>query len=253
VLLAVRHKKAAAGNDRQLELLLSSVVSLVNMLQSLAVYALLASTATASYDGNLNYRSPSTEHAGLGIDVPKVMERNLAKRENTKWDPNALNFTHGVASGDPYPDSVILWTRIAPQMASDKSNVTVEGTVPFYSHETELYIETSSNPICLDWKVTTKAGGSGNAVASGKAYTTSDIDYTVKVEASGLQPFTTYYYQFTVCGSKKSSSVGRTKTAPAEDSEQPIGLAVYSCSNYPNGYFNAFGNSARKDHVDYVL
>ena len=38
-----------------------------------------------------------------------------------------------------------------------------------------------------------------------------------------------------------------------EDSEQPIGLAVYSCSNYPNGYFNAYGNSARKDHVDYVL
>lgn len=74
------------------------------------------------------------------------------------------------------------------------------------------------------------------------------------MEATGLKPFTTYYYQFTVCGSSKSSPVGRTKTAPAEDDiSTPIGLAVFSCSNFPNGYFNAYGNAARKDNVDYVL
>ena len=75
-----------------------------------------------------------------------------------------------------------------------------------------------------------------------------------QVEAGGLQPFTTYYYQFSVCGTNKTSPIGRTKTAPAEnDNVQNIGLAVYSCSQYQNGYFNAYGNAARKDNVDYVI
>ena len=70
-------------------------------------------------------------------------------------------------------------------MESDRSNVTVEGTVPFYSHETELYIKTSSSPICLDWKVATDEAVSA-VVSSGQAYTTSDIDYTIKVRVLGI-------------------------------------------------------------------
>ena len=68
------------------------------MLQSLAVLVLLGTTVSASYNGNLNYRSPSSEHPSLGIDVTKVLKRNLAKRDNTNWDPASLSFTHGVAS-----------------------------------------------------------------------------------------------------------------------------------------------------------
>jgi alkaline phosphatase D len=76
----------------------------------------------------------------------------------------------------------------------------------------------------------------------------------MQVEASGLQPYTTYYYQFTVCGSSTASPVGRTKTAPHEDdSTTPVSMAVFSCANYPNGYFNAYGNAARKDNVDYMI
>lgn len=108
---------------------------------------------------------------------------------------------------------------------------------------------------------------SGAVVTTGRAYTTSDIDYTVKacssltrprcpvinasqVEAKGLKPFTSYYYQFNVCGASTRSPIGRTKTAPAEHDETPIGLAVYSCSNYPNGYFNAYGNAyVIRNHV----
>jgi alkaline phosphatase D len=74
-----------------------------------------------------------------------------------------------------------LWTRIAPSLASDPSNITVEGNVPFYSHETERYIKDSSSPICLDWVIATDEALSGT-VNSGQAFTTSDIDYTVKVE-----------------------------------------------------------------------
>jgi hypothetical protein len=144
-----------------------------------------ASLAAASFDGNLNYLSPSRRHAGLGIDVPKVAKRSLVKRA-TPWDPAQLNFTHGVASGDPYPSSVILWTRIAPSREADRSNVTVSGYVPYYSHETEKYIKASSNPVCVEYRVGTDKNLT-KVVDSGKAYTTSDIDFTVKVSKSNCR------------------------------------------------------------------
>lgn len=69
-----------------------------------------------------------------------------------------------------------------------------------------------------------------------------------------MSPFTTYFYQFQVCGTNITGPIGRTKTAPAEDDEvSEIGLGVFSCANHPNGYFNAYGNIARKDSVDYVV
>lgn len=73
-------------------------------------------------------------------------------------------------------------------------------------------------------------------VTNGTAYTSSDVDYTIKVEATGLQPFTNYYYQFTVCQSDKKSIIGKTKTTPnPTDDTQALNLAVYSCANYPFG------------------
>jgi hypothetical protein len=75
-----------------------------------------------------------------------------------------------------------------------------------------------------------------------------------QVEAKNLTPFKTYYYQFNVCGSNNKSPLGRTKTSPAEnDAVSKVGLAVFSCSNYPSGYFNAYGNAARKDNVDFFV
>jgi alkaline phosphatase D len=105
-----------------------------------------------------------------------VVKRSLQPRA----DADQLNFTHGVASGDPYPTSVVLWTRISPNLENDPSNVTVEGNVPLYNHETEKYIEASSNPICVDYQVGSDQNFS-TVVDKGTAYTTSDIDYTVKV------------------------------------------------------------------------
>ncbi|XXG94699.1 Nuclear SAM-dependent mono-and asymmetric methyltransferase [Hypoxylon texense] len=213
--------------------------------------ALLVTRVAATFDGNLNYASPSRRHSGLGIDVPHVSRRSL-KRGAVAYEADELDFTHGVASGDPYPDSVVLWTRVAPSLVSDTSNVTVEGPVPLYSHDTETYIKADPSPICVEWTVS--PSGSQDVVSSGEAYTTSDIDYTVKVEAGGLEPFTTYNYQFTICGSNKTSPVGRTKTAPPPDSDvAELKFAVFSCSNYPNGYFNAYGNAARKDEHDFIL
>ena len=93
-----------------------------------------------------------------------------------------------------------------------------------------------------------------NVVSKGTAYTSSDIDYTVKVEATGLSAFTQYYYQFTVCNSTNSSPIGKTKTTPnPNDPVAAVKLAVYSCSNYNFGFFNSFGNPARKESVDFVI
>lgn len=149
--------------------------------------AALLPLASAFFDGNLNYHPPSarSDHINLGLSLPVITSRTL-KRSSVAYQPSELNFTHGVASGDPYPNSVILWTRVAPTAESDKSNVTVSGTVDLYSHETDKYIQADANPVCVEWKVWELQKGyngtvSGPVISNGKAYTTSDIDFTVKV------------------------------------------------------------------------
>ncbi|KAJ0329729.1 hypothetical protein COL922a_012703 [Colletotrichum nupharicola] len=221
------------------------------MLQSAVSALALAITASAAFTGNLNYLSPSKHHASLGISIRKVAKRTYA---NSPWDPAKLNFTHGVASGDPYDDSVILWTRVAPNMDNDKSNVTVSGYVPLYDHSTDNYAQKSDSPVCIDWTIATD-DKLDTVVDSGTAYTSSDVDFTVKVEAKKLAPYTVYYYQFSVCNSNNTSPVGRTKTIPSKDAkvDSPVRIAVYSCSNFPFGFFNAYGNPVRKDSVDYVV
>ncbi|KAF7187238.1 Alkaline phosphatase D [Pseudocercospora fuligena] len=204
--------------------------------------------AEASWRRNINYGSPSHNHPGLGLSLHKINKRNTPDKAFTA---DQLNFTHGVASGDPYPDSVILWTRVAPMVADVASNKTVSGYVPLYNHGPNQTVSTA--PVCVEFKVA-KTSDFAHVESSGKAYTSSDIDYTVKVEASNLTAWTRYYYQFNICDSDKKSPLGRTKTTPDEnDYVSKVGLAVYSCSNFPFGFFNAYGNPARKDSVDFVL
>lgn len=167
----------------------------------------LAAAASASWVQNINYRSPSEHHPGLGISLHKVNKRNTPEKQFTA---DQLQFTHGVASGDPYPDSVILWTRAAPMNESVDSNATVSGYVPLYNHGPK---QVSTAPVCVEYKIS-KTKDFKHVECGGKAYTSSDIDYTVKVEAKRLTAFTTYYYQFNICDSKNASPIGRTKTAP---------------------------------------
>ncbi|KAF7163739.1 hypothetical protein CNMCM5623_008497 [Aspergillus felis] len=225
------------------------------MWYSLSLLLLTASTATASYAGNLNYRSPSYNHPELGVSIRKVAKRG---EPASAFDPAKLNFTHGVASGDPYAESVILWTRCAPSFDDVNDNSTTSGLVPLYNpvpiySGKHMSKPVSKAPVCLNYKVSRDAGMK-KVVSEGTVFTSSDIDYTVKVEATKLKPFTTYYYQFNVCNSDNKSPIGRTKTAPApKDDVSNINLAVYSCSNYPFGFFNGYGNPVRKDSVDYVV
>ncbi|KAK1760147.1 PhoD-like phosphatase-domain-containing protein [Echria macrotheca] len=207
--------------------------------------------ALASYGGNLNYHSPSLNHPSLGVSIRKVAARTYAA---SPWTPDQLNFTHGVASGDPLSDSVILWTRCAPALDNDKSNTTVSGHAELYTHDNDGFVRASKATVCVEWRISTSKDFA-KASDEGRVYTSSDVDFTIKVEARRLKPFTTYYYQFNICDSNVTSPLGRTKTIPAKGKKvaSPIKLAVYSCSNYPFGFFNAFGNTVRKDSVDYVL
>lgn len=135
--------------------------------------------ASASWAKNINYRSPSEHHPSLGVSIPKVNKRSDPQ---SSWNPAQLNFTHGVASGDPYPSSVILWTRISPTSDNDRSNVTVSGYASLYNHDTQQYVSVSTAPVCVDYKVAPD-NAFENVVDSGTVYTSSDVDYTVKVKS----------------------------------------------------------------------
>ncbi|HEV8314916.1 MAG TPA: alkaline phosphatase D family protein [Burkholderiaceae bacterium] len=134
-----------------------------------------------------------------------------------------LTFEHGVASGDPLADRVILWTRVTPPQA--KLHVPVQYVV-------------ATDPALR------------NVVLRGQTSTEPGRDYTVKVDAVGLRPNTTYYYQFTAEG--RTSPVGRTKTLPV-GSTQRLRMAVVSCSNHAYGYFNAYACIAQRADLDLVM
>jgi alkaline phosphatase D len=86
--------------------------------------------------------------------------------------------------------------------------------------------------------------------ARGRTATGAARDFTVKVDAAGLKPATTYYYRFQALGER--SPVGRTRTAPASGAKQ-IRLAVVSCSSLPHGYFNVYRRVAERPDLDAVL
>lgn len=142
-----------------------------------------ADVAASSYANNLNYRSPSHNHPGLGVAIHKVNKRHAGSPPRSASE---LNFTHGVASGDPYPHSIILWTRCAPTKDDVDDNSTVSGDVPLYNPvpiqepAVEKPPPASKAPICVKYQVA-KDKALTKVVDSGTAYTSSDVDYTLKV------------------------------------------------------------------------
>ncbi|EEP82401.1 conserved hypothetical protein [Uncinocarpus reesii 1704] len=151
------------------------------MRSSLSLLALSAGTAFASYAGNLNYRSPSHHHPALGISVHKIAKRSDPL---SSFDPAQLNFTHGVASGDPYATSVILWTRCSPMFDDVDDNSTVTGLVPLFNpvpiyKDTDEHRPMSNAPVCLKFIVAADKN-MRRVVDKGTVYTSSDVDYTVK-------------------------------------------------------------------------
>lgn len=132
-------------------------------------------------------------------------------------------FYHGVASGDPLSDAVIIWTRVTPDDFTAPVNVS-------YTMATDT--------------------GMMNIVSQGNLTTDASVDYTVKFDVTGLTPDTYYYYEFEALGQR--SATGRTKTAPvgAVDS---LRFAIVSCANLEAGYFNAYRAILERNDVEAVL
>ena len=134
----------------------------------------------------------------------------------------AADFLHGVASGDPTQDAVIIWTRVTPQTAGD---------------------------VRVSWQVS-RDGAFSDLVTTGEMVTNAERDYTVKVDAIGLESGSRYFYRFMT--GDKTSTVGMTKTLP-EGAVNSVKLAVMSCANFPAGYFNVYELAAQRDDLDAML
>ena len=132
-------------------------------------------------------------------------------------------FYHGVASGDPLSDRVIIWTRVTP--------------------------DDFSIPALVNYKVATDTAMS-NVVAQGSQLTNASKDYTVKVDVTGLSPDTYYYYEFRYNG--YFSQRGRTKTAPVGEVDS-LRFAIVSCANLEAGYFNVYRILNERNDFDAVL
>jgi alkaline phosphatase D len=141
-------------------------------------------------------------------------------------DGTASLFQHGVASGDPLGDRVILWTRV---------------TVP--------PTRSAIAPIAVTWQIADDDKLT-RVVARGEATADPARDFTVKVDAGGLRAGRTYFYSFEAGGQR--SPVGRTKTLATSGGER-VRLGVVSCSNYAAGYFNAYRCLANRADLDAVL
>lgn len=149
-------------------------------------------------------------------------------------------FMHGVASGDPLPNSVVLWTRVTPSPEA----VPGSGVGP---------------DIRVRWEVATDAEFS-TVVRAGEATAVARHDHTVHVDPHGLEPATRYYFRFIIIDGPltgSTSRTGRTLTAPAPDAEvEQLRLAVCSCANYEAGHFSAYSDIARaadNDEIDLVV
>ena len=141
----------------------------------------------------------------------------------------AVSFDHGVASGDPLSDRVIVWSRVTPADEDTQSPIPV--TVR----------------ICTDPSMSILA-------AEAQLDTSAARDFTLKADMEGLKPDTEYFYQFTAhtTAGDVTSPVARTRTAAASG-KPPVKFAVVSCSNFPFGYFNVYDAISQRGDLDAVI
>ncbi|MGP3981328.1 alkaline phosphatase D family protein [Streptomyces sp. KR80] len=141
-------------------------------------------------------------------------------------------FLHGVASGDPLPDGVLLWTRVTPTPDA----VPGSGKGP---------------DVTVGWQMS-EDKSFGTVVARGTTTARASSDHTVKVDVRGLRPATDYFFRFTVDG--VTSAVGHTRTTRAHDATgHAVRFGVVSCANWESGWFSAYRHLAARTDLDAVL
>ena len=158
-----------------------------------------------------------------------VLATPLLAKAQTSGQPV---FRHGVASGDPLRDRVIIWTRVTP--TADATPGSGKGA-----------------PVTVRWEVAADRAFTA-ILRAGTVSTSAASDHTVKVDVTGLSPAVDHWYRFSALGA--TSPVGRTRTAPAPGAAlDSIRLGVLTCSELEFGYFGAYRHLAARDDVDAVL
>jgi len=128
-----------------------------------------------------------------------------------------VDFLYGVASGDPQKDRIILWTHAKYQSSAD--------------------------PVDLTYQVANDSAFT-SIVSSGQLSASADTGFTAKVDATGLTEGKSYFYRF--LNGRSISPVGQTRTLPASSATE-VTFSVFSCADYPLGYFNAYAEAAKRD------
>jgi alkaline phosphatase D len=160
-----------------------------------------------------------TRYAALAAIVPN--DWRVLRHPHFADDP----FSLGVASGDPNPNGVMLWTRLAPKPLD-----------PFGGME--------GLKAMVDWEIADDDKFT-KIVKRGRATAAPELGYSVHVDVDGLDPDRWYFYRFR--SGQAESAVGRTRTAPAAGTMRPLTLAVASCQHYEQGYYTAYGHMAHEE------
>ncbi|MEU0106158.1 alkaline phosphatase D family protein [Streptomyces sp. NPDC006251] len=177
----------------------------------------------------LNSLTPRRRTVVKAAAATAVLAGPLAATLPARAGDQAPAFLHGVASGDPLPDGVLLWTRVTPVPEA----IPGSGLGP----DTEV-----SWVVARDKAFTT-------VVAKGSTTATAASDHTVKADIRGLEPATDYWFRFSAGGT--DSPAARTRTAPAPDAAVAnLRFGVVSCANWEAGYFSAYRHLAARGDLD---
>ncbi|MEU9402067.1 alkaline phosphatase D family protein [Streptomyces sp. NPDC048242] len=177
----------------------------------------------------LNSLAPSRRSVVKAAAATAALAGPLAAALPARAATAAPVFAHGVASGDPLPDGVLLWTRVTPTPEALPGS----GVGP----DTEV-----SWVVARDKALT-------SVVATGSTTATAAADHTVKADIRGLAPATDYWFRFSSGGT--DSPVARTRTAPAPDANVAgLRFGVVSCANWEAGYFSPYRHLAARGDLD---
>ncbi|MFC7335379.1 alkaline phosphatase D family protein [Rhodocista pekingensis] len=165
--------------------------------------------------------------AGTGL-VPGLRTALAAAGES-------FHFPQGLASGDPMPDRVVLWTRVE---AKDPAAA---------ARPVDLTLHVSETP---DF---------ATVVVERTVAARPEHDHTVRVLVDGLRPDRVYHYRFVAPDGAVPEFTGRTRTAPAPDADRTVRLAFVSCQNFEDGFYGAYRTLLKQDAaagengIDFVL
>ncbi|MFE9766509.1 alkaline phosphatase D family protein [Streptomyces sp. NPDC005808] len=179
--------------------------------------------------GAADSRAPRRRTVVKAAAATAVLAAPLAASLPARAATETPAFLHGVASGDPLPDGILLWTRVTPTAEA----IPGSGLGP----DTEV-----------SWTVATDRAF-GSIVAKGSTNVSAASDHTVKADIRGLQPATDYWFRFSAGGT--DSPAARTRTAPAADAAVTgLRFGVVSCANWEAGYFSSYRHLAARGDLD---